>query len=53
MITKIEEAKKKKFKKVKLLGTGKPMREFIHSDDLASAIFLCLKIKKNILKKKI
>lgn len=52
MITKIEEAKKKKFKKVKLLGTGKPMREFIHSDDLASAIFLCLKIKKNILKKK-
>ena len=52
MITKIEEAKKKKFKKVKLLGTGKPMREFIHSDDLASAIFLCLKIKKNVLKKK-
>ena len=52
MITKIEEAKRKKFKKVKLLGTGKPMREFIHSDDLASAIFLCLKIKKNILKKK-
>lgn len=52
MITKIEEAKKNKFKKVKLLGTGKPMREFIHSDDLASAIFLCLKIKKDILKKK-
>jgi len=52
MITKIEEAKKKKFKKVKLLGTGKPMREFIHSDDLASAIFFCLKIKKSILKKK-
>ena len=52
MITKIEEAKRKKFKKVKLLGTGKPMREFIHSDDLASAIFLCLKLKKNILKKK-
>ena len=25
-------------KKITLLGTGKPIREFIHSDDLASAI---------------
>ena len=42
MITKFVEAKKKKLKKIKLLGTGKPIREFIHSDDLAEAIVKCL-----------
>jgi len=52
MIKKIENAKKKGNKIVKLLGTGKPLREFIHSDDLASAILLSLKINKKILKKK-
>tara|TARA_B100000963_G_scaffold360154_2_gene389966 strand:- start:741 stop:1688 length:948 start_codon:yes stop_codon:yes gene_type:complete len=52
MISKIELAKKKKHKNVKLLGTGKPLREFIHADDLASAIYTCLKVKKDILKKK-
>ena len=46
MITKFERAKKKGQKIVKLLGTGKPIREFIHSNDLASAIYLCLKIPK-------
>ena len=52
MIKKIEKAKKKKGSKfVKLLGTGKPLREFIHSNDLASAIFLSLQIEKKILKK--
>ena len=51
MISKIELAKKRKKKKVKLLGTGKPLREFIHSDDLASAIYLCLKTKNRYLKK--
>ena len=52
MIKKIENAKKKGNKFVKLLGSGKPLREFIHSDDLASAIFLSLEIKKKILEKK-
>ena len=42
MITKFVEAKKKKLKKIELLGTGKPIREFIHSDDLAEAIVKCL-----------
>ena len=50
IIKKIEYAKKKRSKFVKLLGTGKPLREFIHSNDLASAIFLSLELKK---KKKI
>ena len=51
MISKFERAKKKNFRIVKLLGTGKPIREFIHSNDLASAIYLCLKIKKTTYKK--
>ena len=51
IIKKIENAKKKGIKSVKLLGTGKPLREFIHSDDLASAILLSLEIKKKILQK--
>ena len=46
IIKKIENAKKKGSKFVKLLGTGKPLREFIHSNDLASAILLSLEIKK-------
>lgn len=52
MISKIELAKKKNAKEVRLLGTGKPLREFIHSDDLAEAIYTCLCLKKNALKKK-
>ena len=52
MITKFIEAKKKKLKRIKLLGTGKPLREFIHSDDLADAIIKCLKISKNELRNK-
>ena len=52
MIKKIEEAKLQNKKFVKLLGTGKPLREFIHSDDLASAICFCLKLKRSKLQKK-
>ena len=37
-------------KSVKLLGTGKPLREFIHSDDLAVAIFKSLKFNKKFKK---
>ena len=52
IIKKIENAKRKGNKVVKLLGTGKPLREFIHSDDLASAILLSLEMRKKILEKK-
>ena len=52
MISKIEEAKKNNKKQVKLLGTGKPLREFIHVNDLADSIIKSLKIKSNVLKKK-
>ena len=47
MISKFEEAKKLKY--VKLLGTGKPLREFIHAEDLVSNI-KSLKLNKIILK---
>ena len=49
MVSKFIEAKKKSKKIVNLLGTGKPIREFIHSDDLAEAILKCLNVssKKN------
>ncbi|GAB4276909.1 MAG: GDP-L-fucose synthase [Candidatus Rifleibacteriota bacterium] len=41
LIRKFHEAKEKKQPKVTLWGTGNPMREFLHSDDLASAaVFL-------------
>ena len=52
IISKIEEAKKTNKKSVKLLGTGKPLREFIHTDDLAESIVKCLLIGKKVLKKK-
>tara|TARA_Y100000992_G_scaffold267779_1_gene206532 strand:- start:1821 stop:2786 length:966 start_codon:yes stop_codon:yes gene_type:complete len=51
IITKILLAKNKKLKKVKLLGSGKPLREFIHSNDLASAILKCLEINQKYYKK--
>ena len=51
MISKFIEAKLKNSKKVKLLGTGKPIREFIHSHDLSEAILTCLKLSKSRVKK--
>ena len=50
MITKFEEAIKKKKNEITLLGTGKPLREFIHADDLASAIIFSLNLKKKKIK---
>ena len=51
MISKFIESKKSHKKSIKLFGSGKPLREFINSKDLAEAIFTCLKInKKKILK---
>ena len=52
VISKIQEAKKRDKKFVNLLGTGKPLREFIHADDLAESIIKCLKTNSTILKKK-
>ena len=42
LIKKIIEAKETKSDKITLYGTGKPLRQFIHSDDLASIIHKCL-----------
>ena len=50
MITKFIRAKKNNFKQIKLLGSGKPLREFIHSNDLAEAIFTCLRAPKSKVK---
>ena len=52
MISKFVEAKKKNLMKIKLLGTGKPIREFINSEDLAEAIVNCLNVSKSKIVKK-
>ena len=51
MISKFIDAKVKNSKTVKLLGTGRPIREFIHSNDLSEAILTCLKLSKSRAKK--
>ena len=51
MISKFIEAKKQNKKIIKLLGSGKPIREFIHSDDLAEAIIRCLNCSNKKFKK--
>ena len=51
MVTKFIEAKKKSKKIVNLLGTGKPIREFIHSNDLAEAILKCLNVSSKKIEK--
>ena len=45
-------SKKKKSKFIRLLGTGRPIREFIYSDDLAEAIIRCLNVPYRKLRKK-
>ena len=47
MVSKFLLAKKKKQKKLFLLGSGKPVREFLHVNDLANAIIKVLNISKN------
>ncbi|MBZ9729725.1 GDP-L-fucose synthase [Salegentibacter sp. JZCK2] len=42
MLRKFHEAKGRDHAPVKLWGTGSPMREFMHVDDLASAVLFCL-----------
>lgn len=45
LIRKFHEAKINKKKKVIVWGDGTPKREFLHVDDLADAIYFCLKKK--------
>ena len=42
LIRKIYDAKKNKRKIVRLLGTGKPLRQFLYSEDLAKILLLLL-----------
>ncbi len=42
MIRKFHEAKNSNNQIVEMWGSGKPMREFLHVDDLSSAILFCL-----------
>jgi GDP-L-fucose synthase len=47
MLIKFINAKKKGSPYVKVWGNGKPLREFLSSDDLAEAIFVVLKTSKS------
>ncbi len=51
MISKFIEAKKKNKRKIELLGTGRPMREFLFNEDLAEAIFCVLNSSKKKINK--
>ena len=42
LIRKFHEAKEAEFAEVMVWGTGRPLREFLHVDDLASAAAFCL-----------
>lgn len=42
LIRKFAEAKKNNSSEVTLWGTGSPLREFLHVDDLAKALLVCL-----------
>ena len=46
MITKFLEAKRKNKNQLTLWGSGKPEREFLHADDLATAIVKVMTISK-------
>ena len=50
LIRKFDDAKRNNIKSVEIWGTGKPMREFLHVDDLADA---CLFALENISAKKL
>ena len=42
MLRKFHEAKNKKHNSLTLWGSGTPLREFLHVDDLADAVLFCL-----------
>lgn len=50
LIRRFHEAKIQNKKNVVIWGTGKPMREFLHVDDMASASLYVLGLKDNIYK---
>jgi len=50
LISKFLNAKKKKLD-VEVWGSGRPIREFLHVDDLANAIFTVLKVEKKKINK--
>ena len=50
LVSKFILANKKKLN-VKIWGTGKPIREFLHVDDLANAIYIILKESKKKIRK--
>ncbi len=43
LIRKIHESKKNNRREIKLLGTGKPLRQYLYSEDLAKILLLLLK----------
>ena len=43
LVRKFLDAKESSTKSITLWGSGRPKREFLHTDDLAKAILLCLK----------
>lgn len=48
LIQKIHEAKTKNHSEVKIWGTGKPRREFLHVDDMAAASLFILNLPKSV-----
>ena len=51
LISKFLKKKKKKLDAVEVWGSGRPIREFLHVDDLANAIFTVLKTDKKKINK--
>lgn len=51
MISKFLEAKKLNKRSIQLLGTGKPIREFLYVDDLSKLIAMMIKLPKKKLQK--
>ena len=51
LINKFHSAKKNRSSEVEIWGTGKPMREFLHVDDLADACIFFMEKKNSDLKK--
>jgi len=51
LISKFLNAKKKNLDTVEVWGSGRPIREFLHADDLANAIFIVLKTDKKKINK--
>jgi GDP-L-fucose synthase len=53
LIRKFHEAKVNNSPNVEIWGSGKPIREFLHVDDMADASIYIMNLDKNILKKEI